>query len=385
MRIAYICKRQYMSHDVIVDRYARLYEQPYQLAANGNEVLGICPSYRETSPKDEFHDVVRGRLRWVGLTPRGLGRVPLKLPGFAAYPKEALEYLHEFHPHLVVGASDCLHVILAQYLAKKLRVPFAADLYDHFESFALARIPGIKTLFRNALRQATLVSCVSEPLANLVRGEYRVKGKVICLPSTINTSLFHPISKFQCRQRLGLPLHAKLIGTAGGLSGEKGIAPVFRAYEALAQQDSDLHLVLAGKLDPSCPPPSGKRVHYLGMLSHADTAVLFNALDVGIVYIRDTPYGRFSFPQKAYEMAACETPMAVTRIGAMATLFQETPEILYEPDDTSSLIDCIKQQLRSPIRTQLHIPTWAAQAAHFLNSLPMPLVVNGNIANQRTQ
>lgn len=41
MRIAYLCKRQYMSHDVIVDRYARLYEQPRQLALRGHEVLGL--------------------------------------------------------------------------------------------------------------------------------------------------------------------------------------------------------------------------------------------------------------------------------------------------------------------------------------------------------
>lgn len=370
MRIAYLCKRQYMSHDVIDDRYARLYEQPYQFAARGHEVLGICLSYRETSPRDEFHDVPDGRLRWIGLAPQGFGKAPLKFPGIGGYRKKTLSLLQEFKPDLIVGASDCLLVVLAESLAKQLHVPFAADLYDHFESFGLARLPGIKPLFRKALRKAVLVSCVSEPLANLIRDDYRAQGKVICLPSTINTSLFHPMVQSQSRQLLGLPQDARLMGTAGGLSAEKGIFPVFRAYEQLAKDDPELHLVLAGKLDPACPPPSGAKIHYLGMLSHSDTALLFTALDVGVVYIRDTPYGRYSFPQKAYEMAACRIPIVVTKLGAMATLFQDTPQMLYEPDDTLSLASCIKQQLQVPIRPHLHIPTWAEQAAEFFESLP---------------
>ena len=32
MRIAYLCKRHYMGKDVVLDRYARLYEIPFQLA-----------------------------------------------------------------------------------------------------------------------------------------------------------------------------------------------------------------------------------------------------------------------------------------------------------------------------------------------------------------
>jgi hypothetical protein len=40
MRIAFLCKRQYMGKDVILDRYARLYEIPYQLARLGHTVRG---------------------------------------------------------------------------------------------------------------------------------------------------------------------------------------------------------------------------------------------------------------------------------------------------------------------------------------------------------
>jgi len=212
------------------------------------------------------------------------------------------------------------------------------------------------------LRNAAVVSCVSDPLSDLVKNTYGARGHVLTLPSTIDKSIFNPRTREDCRQRLKLPVVARLIGTAGGLSREKGIEPLYLAFESLARDDPNLHLVLAGPVDPACPPPDSPRVHYLGMLPHASTADLFSALDVGVVYIRDTPYGRFSFPQKAYEMAACGIPMAVARVGAMTGLFGATPQVFYEPDDAISLTSCLKAQLDNPVKTDFPIPDWAELA-----------------------
>ena len=357
VRIAYLCKRQYMGHDVIADRYARLYEQPRQLALRGHAVLGICLSYRPTDARDEVHDAAPGSLRWVGLAAGSLGA-----GGLVTYPPRALRVLRDFRPNLLVGASDAPHIVLGSWLARRLRVPFAADLYDHFESFGLSRLPGVVPLYRRALRNATVVTCVSEPLAELVRREYRAHGTVLALPSTIDRSLFRPRDRLECRRSLGLPLDARLVGTAGGLSREKGIEPLYRAFERLVAVDPTLNLVLAGSLDPKCPPPANTRVHCLGMLAHARTAELFGALDVGVVYLRDTPYGRYSFPQKAYEMAACGIPLAVARVGAMATLFRDWPQALYQPDDAASLVACLEDQLAHPQIAALRITDWAELA-----------------------
>jgi glycosyltransferase involved in cell wall biosynthesis len=356
VRIAYLCKRQYMGHDVILDRYARLYEQPLQLARRGHDVLGLCLSYRPTDERDELHDAAPGQLRWIGLSPGGLRL------GLVGYPSRALTILRAFKPDIVVGASDAPHIIIASWLSRRLGVPFAADLYDHFESFGLSRLPGIVPLYRRALRDAAVVTCVSAPLAELVQNEYRAKGQVLALPSTIDRQVFYPRDRLASRQLLGLPSDARLIGTAGGLSREKGIEPLYRAFEQLAEEDPNLHLALAGPLDPACPLPLGPRVHYLGKLPHARTADFFSALDVGVVYVRDTPYGRYSFPQKAYEMAACGVPVTVAGVGAMASLFASTPQAVYAPDDVASLVDCIRAQLESPQQPGLAIPDWAELA-----------------------
>ena len=355
MRIAYLCKRQYMSHDVIVDRYARLYEQPWQLALRGHQVLGLCLSYRPTQVRDEWHPASPGRLRWVGLTPGRFGGL--------TYPRQALHLLREFSPEILVGASDIPLIVLGGWLAGRLSIPLAVDLYDHFESFGLSRLPGLVPLYRRVLRRAAVVTCVSEPLAELVRTGYGARGAVLALPSTIDRTVFHPRDRAVCRNRFGLPLDAKLVGTAGGLSRDKGIAPLYQAFLQLAEEWRDLYLVLAGPVDPRCPPPPHPRVHYLGLLPHDRTAELFCALDVGVVYLRDTPYGRYSFPQKAYEMAACGLPLVVARVGAMEALFQGHRAALYAPDDAAALAAGLAKQLGDPVVPDLAIPDWAGQAA----------------------
>ncbi|MFM8331427.1 MAG: glycosyltransferase family 4 protein [Candidatus Methylumidiphilus sp.] len=355
MRIAYVCKRQYMRKDVIIDRYARLYEQPRQLALRGHDVLGLCLSYRPTSERDELHEAAPGRLRWLGFAPQGMA-------GILAYPRRAEAALRAFAPDIVVAASDCPHVVLGEWLARRLGVPLAVDLYDDFETFGLAKIPGLRLLYRRALRRAAVVSCVSEWLARRVREDCRADGEVIALPSTIDRAVFRPMDRTACRANLGLPADARLIGTAGGLHRDKGIVPLYEAFASLSQQDPDVHLVLAGGIGPDCPPPAGPNVHYLGELPHARTAELFNALDVGVVYLRDTPYGRASFPQKIYEMAACGLPLAVARVGAMDDMLGHAPFSLYQPDDAVSLASCVAAQLADPRHANIEIRDWSSLA-----------------------
>ena len=355
MRIAFLCKRHYMRKDVIADRYARLYEQPRQLALRGHEVLGLCLSYRRTDARDETHPALSGRLHWIGLAPK------LSL-GMLTYPWQAEAALRNFAPDLLVGASDSPHVILGHYLTRRLGIPYAVDLYDDFESFGLTQIPGLRTLYRRAIRGAAVVSCVSDYLAHRVEHVYRAMGKVISLPSTVDQAVFHPLDRIECRKSLGLPVHAQLVGTAGGLGAEKGILPFYAAFKQLSKQMPDLHLVLAGRVEPGCPPPEGPNVHCLGELPHHRTAELFNALDVGIVYLRDTPYGRASFPQKAYEMVACGLPVVAARVGAMEALFGDTPNSLYAPDHPASLAECLNAQLECPAVAHITIRDWASLA-----------------------
>ena len=86
MRIAFLCKRRYMSKDVILDRYARLYEIPRQLALLGHEVLGLCMSYQNAAPGQWTHDAAPGTLQWESYAVGGA-----IVPALAAYPARMLQ------------------------------------------------------------------------------------------------------------------------------------------------------------------------------------------------------------------------------------------------------------------------------------------------------
>lgn len=354
MRIAFLCKRRYMSKDVIVDRYARLYEIPYQLARLGHDVHGFCLSYGGATEGDWEHMAPSGRLHW---TSRSLGR--WKLPTLLGYTRWLGQQLRAFRPDVIIGASDIPHVVLGARLAKSMSVPYTADLYDNFEGFGQARIPGFVPALRHAVRRADLVTTTSGALRTLVIDTYHARGEVVAMPSTIDKAVFCTRDKLACREALGLPADAKLIGTAGGLFADKGVGTLYGAWERIAAARPDTHLVVAGPIDAHLPPPSGKRIHPLGLLPHLSVAKLFAALDVGVIYLRDTPFGRYCFPQKAYEMIACRLPVAAARVGAMPELLSHVSEALYEPDNADDLARAVLALLDHPTQVEVPVEDWS--------------------------
>jgi glycosyltransferase involved in cell wall biosynthesis len=353
MRIAYLCKRRYMGKDVIADRYARLYEIPFQLARLGHAVEAFCLDYRPSDPLERTDDAAPGNLHW---TSHSLGRS--LLPAMLAYPLRLLRALRCFAPDVVIAASDIPHVALGRWLASRLGCRYVADLYDNFEGFGQARLPGMVSALRHAVRRADMVLTTSEPLRQYVLHDYRPNGDVIAMPSSVDLTVFHPRDRAASRTALGLPQDARLIGTAGGLTRDKGIALLYEAWGILAATHPDVHLVLAGPASADLPVPSGDRVHYLGTLAHARVAELFCALDVGVMCVLDTRFGRYCFPQKTYEMLACDLPVVASDVGAVGSLLAATPECLCRPDDAGHLAERILAQLAAPARPDLPIRDW---------------------------
>ncbi|MCK9505343.1 MAG: glycosyltransferase family 4 protein [Porticoccaceae bacterium] len=353
MRIAFLCKRRYMSKDVILDRYARLYEIPRQLALLGHEVRGFCFSYQTAEEGSWQHEATPGSLIWQS---RSLGK--FRLPRLLGYPVQLLRELRDFKPDIIIGASDIPHIVLGAWMARRLRVPFVADLYDNFEGFGQARIPGFVTMLRHAVRKADLVMTTSQPLQDMVEGVYRAKGKVVSMPSTVDTAVFRLLDKKRCRKDLGLPESAVLIGTAGGLMKDRGVDDLYQAWKQISQTRADAYLILAGPTDASLPPPEHERVRYMGMLAHADTAKLFCALDVGVIYLRDTPFGRYCFPQKAYEMQACGLPVVGANVGVMPYLLKTIEQAIYQSGDALDLARALEFQIVERKLPDLPVEDW---------------------------
>jgi teichuronic acid biosynthesis glycosyltransferase TuaC len=231
LRIAVLCKRRYTGKDVVADRFGRLYEIPYQLALVGHEVRGYCLDYHQPGNGAWRHDALPGALSWES---RSLGY--LRVPALAGYPLQMLRRLRGFSPDLLIGASDIPHVALTAWLARRLGISYALDLYDNFESFSLARVPGFVSAYRRAIRGAGLVTVVSEPLRCRVETTYGARCPVLVVANAVDRNVFKRTDRNQARRQLCLPAEAKLVGTAGGLHRQKGLAVLYAAWVRLAAE-----------------------------------------------------------------------------------------------------------------------------------------------------
>ena len=344
MRIAFLCKRHYTGKDVIHDRYGRLYELPRQLNRLGHDVQAWCLDYRGCRDEAQQHDLTTNQaMRWNSRATRGM-----RIAHLPTYPLHLLKQLDTFRPDLLIGASDIPHVALSVWLSRQLGLPCVIDLYDNFESFGQARIPGFHILLRYAIRNADLIVTVSRALREKIQRDHRPRAPIQVMPNGINASTFAPGSRSGARKLLGLPLTAPLIGTAGCLSRMKGVDTLYAAWQRLQQARPELHLVLAGPREKNLPLPIGSRVHYLGELAETQVATLFRALDVGVITVQDSPFGRYCFPQKASEMLACQLPIVASNVGEMPHLLASLPQALFNPDNPHALAMAVLSQLDAP-------------------------------------
>ncbi len=357
MNIAVLWKRRYMGQDVIADRYARLYELPRGLAELGHRVLGLCLSYRRAPNERVAHEVAPpGSLVW-----RGFNTGPAGILGLPDYWRGLRCELEAFQPDCLLGGSDAIHAALTRKVAQRLRIPYFLDLYDNIESFGLTGIPGMRRLYRQALREASGITAVSELLAEYVR-TLAPGVPVIPLESTIDPLRFFPRDRHAARIRFGLPVQGRLLGVSGSLERNRGIDRVYQAFLRLSADDPALYLVLAGDLDRRMPPPRHPRLLFLGRLPHSEMPHFFSALDLALIPMIDTAFGRYAFPQKAYEIMACGTPLLTAWVGALARTLAAYPACLYDLGTPGELDERILCQLADPTVPGVAIPSWKDQS-----------------------
>lgn len=350
-RVLWLCKSRYMNHDVIDDRYARLFEVPSRLGER-LDVSGFCLDYRLQKLASIDTELAASWQR---------SSIPRTF--FIGWFFTLLAHARKFRPECVIASSDCLHIILGALISRMVGAKFVADLYDDYSTFGLAKMPGMRWLYRRALGSADGISVVSQTLGGDIRAAYP-SIPVIVLESTIDTDCFQPRDKSESRDLLGLAglEGKKLVGVCGGLNAFHGVNTVFGAFSEIAERHPDVVFVVAGTLYDECPLPALDNVKYLGMLPHDQMSWFFSALDLAIVALSNTRFGYYAFPQKAYEVLACRVPVAAADVGALGMLFGGLKEALYDPDSSSGLADTVLYQLEKKRLLDVRIPTWSDQA-----------------------
>jgi teichuronic acid biosynthesis glycosyltransferase TuaC len=350
LRIFVLTKRQYTNRDLLDDRFGRIRELPLLLALRGYQVSGLCLSYKK-KPEGKTLD---GSVVW-----ESVNAGPLKIIGLLRFILRAASLAPQ--ADLIWACSDSFYGILGYGLSRRLHIPLVFDLYDNFEYFLAGKIPGIRQLYRSVLRKCQAVTCVSHPLARLVRS-YGREGPLCVIENAVPKDRFRPLDKRVCREDLGLPGKGRIIGSAGALYKNRGIPALLHAFTLLRKEFPDLHLALAGPRDIKIP--RDERISDLGVLPYERVPLFFNALDVAVVCNLDNDFSRYCFPQKAREIMACDVPLVAAKTGSMAELFADHPAWLFKAGDPSDLSRAIERRLSDQTTGYQDVPAWSDLASN---------------------
>jgi len=357
MKILFLTKRFYMSKDLIEDRYGRFYELPLHLCGLGHQISLICHSYKHRE------EIIQSGNADMTIMSFNLGSNPM--PGFLKHYQRVDKIIIDNRPDVIIAASDCYQIILGSVLARRHAIPLVADIYDNFAYYKASRVPGVLPLFYRALNRADAITVVSNCLMKLVEKKTGDAARIYLQENAVSDGFLIRRDRQAARRHFNFQSDRIYIGTAGNLAREKGTEVLLNAFTRMTRQNSQLTLVLAGRNADNRRFAEQDNILYLGELSHGEIPLLFTAMDLGIICIKDNDFGRYCFPQRFYEMVACGLPLVASAVGEMSVLLKNYPSMLFQPENDDDLVRAINDQLRNRQQLAIPAPTWKMQAEKF--------------------
>ncbi len=237
----------------------------------------------------------------------------------------------QFFPLDLIKELDIIHIqhysLMGQYglgLAKRFNIPTVytyhtmAELYaQYFPVVGALSEPFIRALTRSTAHRA---SHVITPTASVKKYLQRigVKGPISILPTGIQTSQYHRVSKHYLEEHYHIPSNRNILLFVGRLAAEKNVHFLLKAFQVIAKKRTNTHLVLVGDgpdresfVKTVAKMGLTARVTFTGFIDHKETLKLFGTGDI------------FAFPSVTdtqgivilEAMAAGTIPVAVDRLG----------------------------------------------------------------------
>lgn len=351
MRILVLSKRYFMGKDTALEGYGRFFELVKGLMSYGHSVKVCGLDYYTPVPQQVLRST---DLKWIVFS--GLFGIPL----LYFYIRRQLK---QWCPDVLFVCSDIIHVALGAYIARSYGAKYVIDLHDNLEAFGLSKIPGISSYFRNAVRDADTVTCVSKYLRDKVQTEYRPNGATYVLENATNDNfVVGPKNKSQARARYSIPQQAIVIGIAGAINNGRGIRNIIEAVSKAREKQPELMLVLAGPAKKFTIDSSVDGVRYFGELPHQEVPDFMSTFDIGIVPNREEAFAQYCYPQKAVEMCALKIPIIAAKFGVMKEFAAKHEAILYNPESAEDIARALEYQINKRIALNVQIFSWPEQA-----------------------
>ena len=164
-------------------------------------------------------------------------------------------------------------------------------------------------------------------------------------PTGVDTKRFRPIPEIRERRQAG----EFRVGYLGHLTYTKGVSLLIDAFEAVAQLEPGVRLVLASAGDFEESAAVLRRRHpRIEMLGYVDAPEVFNGFDL-MVLPRRYSYGTASYPNVILESMACGTPVLTSRLPAIDEIITDGVDgFLFRPNALPDLTARLLALVRDP-------------------------------------
>ena len=225
-----------------------------------------------------------------------------------------------------------------------------------------------------AFKKAEKIIAVSNALKEKIIS-FGIPGeKVEIIQNGINTELFKPMDKVECRKKLSLPLDKKIVLFVGNLEKVKGVDILLDAVKNLPE---DIHLVIVGNgslmknaIRITQDAELTNRISFIGSRPHNEIPAWMNASDVFCLPSRNE-----GCPNVVLEALACDVPIVASKVGGIPELIKgEEYGILVPSQDSSALQEGIKRCLelrwdRNKLRESVLNMSWQKNAESLFHVL----------------
>lgn len=217
----------------------------------------------------------------------------------------------------------------AVLLGRWLRVPVTITLRgtetSHFE------VPALRKRVVRAALGASRVFSVSDSLRRLLVSAGVPAERITVIGNGVDLTKFRRIDRDEARRKLGMPAHAKILVSVGGLVERKGFHRVIEILPTLLERRPDLRYVIVGGASPAGDMTEAlqRQVKAMGLESNViftgpmqpdDLHVVLSAADLFVLATRHEGWANVFL-----EAMACGLPVVTTRVGG-------NEEVVSSPD-----------------------------------------------------
>lgn len=247
-----------------------------------------------------------------------------------------------FKKDLIFFSHDHLPLFFLSFFTKNVYYDVHRVLADSpYYRLFLSRLQGLTTTNRT-MREELIRTLQIQP------------EKIFYVPNGVDLSQFIiPLSKTECRQKLGLPEQKKLIIYVGQLFDWNFLGAKVLA-EASRYLTEDCLVLFVGGIEKDVKrftaQYAGPNIKIKGLKPHAEIPLWLRAADV--LVLPNTAQDKFSkyytSPIKMFEYMASQRPIVASDLPSIRDILSEENAVLVEPDNPEKLAQALKYILHSP-------------------------------------